>query len=124
WLGTQGVCSTGFTGLGFAGHALAQTFSPGTSALGAVAVPLISIARDATPPADGEAWYVFSFDPPLPVTAGATYAIELTDAADRFRWAAVDAANAGCSVSEFAGGEAFFDGVAVPDDFRFATYAP
>jgi len=151
WLGPQGVCATGYTGLGVAGHALAQTFSPGTSALGAVAVPLMSIGGDATPPAtltlkvrdggpsgavlasvarilaapaDGEAWYVFSFDPPLPVTAGATYAIELVDAANRFRWSTVAAANAGCSVSEFAGGEAFFDGVAIPDDFLFATYAP
>jgi hypothetical protein len=76
--------------------------------LGAVAVPLISIGREPTPPgtltlkvreggpsgavlatveriltapADGEAWYVFSLDPPLPVTAGATYAIDLVDAA-------------------------------------------
>jgi cysteine-rich repeat protein len=151
WLGPQGICGFGFQDAGFAGHALAQTFSPATSALGAVAVPLISIGREPTPagtltlkvreggpsgavlatveriltaPADGEAWYVFALDPPLPVTPGATYAIELADAADRFRWSTIAADGPGCTVNEFAGGQAFADGVAIPADFRFATYAP
>ena len=80
--------------------------------MAAVAVPLVSIANEATPPAtltlkvrdggpsgaalarvrrvlaapaDGEAWYVFTFPPPLAVNPGATYAIELSDTADRFR---------------------------------------
>ena len=82
------------------------------------------MSRVITAPADGEAWYVFSFDPPLPVTAGATYAIELADGADRFQWSTVAAGEAGCTVSEFTRGAAFVGAVRVPADFRFATYAP
>ena len=51
WFGPQGICGTEYHDKRLAGEALAQTFSPEVSALGAVAVPLISIGGDPTPPA-------------------------------------------------------------------------
>jgi hypothetical protein len=153
WLGPQGICPTIAHDVHLAGHALTQTFTPTISALGAVAVPLLSNAgadapaatltlrvREGGPsgnvlatlqrfiaaPADGQAWYVFPFASPLPVTPGATYAIEVGDEIDRFFWTAQigDGEAPGCVEREFAGGAAYVDGAPEEGDFSFAVYAP
>ena len=153
WYGPQGICGTNGGGGYLGDHTLTQTFTPTTDALGAVAVDLGAVSGTAIPsgtltlrlreggrggtilatvqrfltaPTQGEAWYVFTLSPPISVTPGATYAIELSDETQRFVWysAMGDASPPGCTERELPGGEAFVDDTPIHSDFPFATFAP
>jgi cysteine-rich repeat protein len=152
WLGPQGICGQVHRDVWLGSRAVAQTFTPTGDALGAIAVQLIaepgddrsaaltltlraggaggaalaSVSRAVLAPNGGAAWYVFTLPAPLAVTPGATYAIELADAAgrDRFLWSGVVAGDEGCPEPSFGGGSAFVDGAEAATDFPFAVYAP